>query len=279
MPRARADPAQSGSDRGLRPWERWTAHAGYVAEGVFYLPLAFFALLAAVGREEPNGSTGALAKLGGTWPGDALLALLAFGLAAFVVWQLILAVADPEHRAQRRSTRRRVVRLGHLLNGVFHGAFVGEAVWGIFGLSRLMDEKQSAVSWTARILALPGGHFVVALVGAGIVGFGIWQFYRALTSDKDKRVELTRTRFRPAINALGVYGLLARGTLFGLVGGYLLNAAWHHDPRYSVGIAGALSALKHQAYGGWLLGAVAIGLLCYGLYQIAKEPYRQLSRS
>ena len=280
MPRATAYRPGSGSDdSALRRWERWSAHAGYVAEGVFYLPLGFFALLAAVGREQPNGSTGALAKLGGTVLGDVMLALLALGLAAFVVWQLVVAIADPEHRAQRSSTRRRLVRLGHLLNGVLNCVFVGEAVWSIFGLSRSVDEKQSQVRWTARSFALPWGRHLVALVGIGVVIFGLWQFYRALTGDKNKRLDLSRTHFRLAISALGVYGLLARGTLFCLVGGYLINSSWRHDPRYSGGIAGALGGLKQQHYGDWLLGTMAVGLLCYGLYQILKEPYRTLSKS
>jgi hypothetical protein len=279
---SRARPHGDGSrgrDSALAPWERWAGHAGYVAEGAFYLPLGFFALLAAVGRQQPNGSTGALAKVGGSLLGDMLLALLAAGLAAFVVWQLVVAIADPEHRAQRGRTRRRMVRLGHLFSAVFHCVFVWQAVWSIFGLSRSVDEKKSQVRWTARMFSLPSGRILVALVGAGIVIFGLWQFYRALTGDKNKRVDLRRTRFRLAISVLGVYGLAARGTLFCLVGGYLVNACWRGDPRYSGGIAGALGGLKQQFYGEWLLGAMAAGLLCYGLYQIVKEPYRKLSKS
>jgi hypothetical protein len=263
----------------LTRWERWAGHAGYVAEGVLYLPVGFFALLAAMGNRQPNGSSGALAKIGQTLLGDVMLALLALGLAAFVLWQLVMAVADPEHRAERRGARRRMVRAGHLLNGVFHCVFVGEAVWSILGLSAANDEKQSQVRWTARAFALPVGRYLVALVGIGIVIFGIWQFYRAVTRDKNKRVDLAHTRFRLAISALGVYGLIARGALFCLVGGYLINAAWRHDPRYSGGIAGALGGLKQQPYGAWLLGAVAVGLLCYGLCEIVKEPFRKLGKS
>jgi hypothetical protein len=262
--------------RAFSAWERWTAHSGYISEGVLYLLIGLFALIAALGREQPNGAKGALAKVGGTLPGDALLLVLAVGLAAFVLWQLIVAVADPEHRAQRRNPRRRLVRLGHLLNGVFHCGFVGEAMWSILRLSRADDERATQVKWTAWMFALPLGRYLVALVGAGIVIFGLWQFYRAATGDRNKRIEVRRARFRVAIGALGSCGLFARGALFLLVGGYLVNAAWRHDPRYSGGIAGALAGLKQQPYGQWLLGAVAGGLLCYGLYQIVKEPYRNL---
>ncbi len=282
MSEARASWRSNGvsrADGSLTPWERWAGHAGYVAEGVFYLPVGFFALLAALGNQQPNGSQGALARLGNNLLGDALLALLAAGLAAFVLWQLVVAIADPGHRAERRSPRRRWVRLEHLVSGVFHCVFVVEVMGGILGISPVHDDRQSPVRWTARAFAMPVGRYLVGIVGAGIVVFGLWQFYRALTRDKNRRVDLSRTRFRFAINALGVYGLLARGTLFCLVGGYLINAAWRHDPRYSGGIAGALGGLKQQPYGEWLLAAMAVGLLSYGLYQIVKEPFRTLRKS
>jgi len=269
----------SSDGHSVSRWERFAAHAGYMAEGFLYLPVGFFALLAAVGQQPPNGSMGALSRLGRTLAGDALLVVLAAGLAAFVLWQLIVAIADPEHRAERHSPWRRLARLGHFLNGVFHSVFMGEAVGSVLRVSQAHDEVQSQVRWTSRAFALPVGRSLVGLVGAGIVIFGLWQFYRALTGDKNKRVELRRARFKALISALGTYGLLARGTLFVLVGSYLVNAAWRHDPRYSGGIAGALAGLKQQLYGEWLLGAVASGLLCYGLYQIIKEPYRKLEKS
>jgi hypothetical protein len=34
--------------------------------------------------------------------------------------------------------------------------------------------------------------------------------------------------------------------------------------------------LKQQPFGEWLLGAVAAGLISYGLYQMAKERFRRL---
>jgi hypothetical protein len=280
MERASEHTVRSHDPATLAGWQRCAGHAGYIAEGALYLVVGFFALLAAVERQQqPNGSKGALARLGGSALGDGLLVLLAIGLAAFVIWQLVLAISDPEHRADRRSPRRRLVRLGHLLNGAFHVVFVSEAVWGLFGISHPDDEKETQVRWTARALELPVGRYVLALIGAGIVVFGLWQFYRAVTRNKNKRVDLSHTRLWLVIDVLGVYGLAARGALFVLVGAYLMNAAWRHDPRYSGGIAGALGGLREQPYGEWLLGTVAAGLMCYGLYQVAKERYRRLADS
>jgi len=77
MKEARASPRRDRADGALTRWERWAGHCGYVAEGVLYLPVGFFALLAAFRHAQPSGSRGALAKLGETLVGDALLALLA----------------------------------------------------------------------------------------------------------------------------------------------------------------------------------------------------------
>jgi hypothetical protein len=258
----------------LKRWELWTGHAGYIAEGIVYLLMGAFALLADLQRQrQPNGSQGALAELGRTSFGKALLALLALGLAAFVLWQMILAIIDPEHRADRTRPRRWLVRLGHFCSGIFYSVLVGEAVWTLFGFGAV-DGNASRARWSSRILQLPLGRVAVGIVGVSIGVFALTQFYRAITNDKSKRVDLSDTRSRWVINALGAYGYISRGVLFGLVGLYVLDAAWRFDPHYSNGIGGALSALQQRAYGGWLLGAVATGLMSYGLFQIVKERYR-----
>jgi Domain of Unknown Function (DUF1206) len=263
----------------LKRWELWTGHAGYIAEGVVYLLMGTFALLADLERRrQPNGSQGALAELGRTSLGKALLALLALGLAAFVLWQMLLAFIDPEHRGDRTLPRHWLARLRHFCSGIFYTVLVGEAVWILFGLGSL-DSDPAHLRWSSRVLQFPIGRIVVGIVGAGIGVFAIQQFYRAVTNDKSKRLDLSHARLRWLINSLGAFGYVSRSVLFGLVGLYVVDAAWRFDPHYSNGIGGALGALQHRAYGVWLLGALAIGLMSYGVFQIIKERYRLFHNS
>lgn len=272
--------ARQDAPTALAPWLRWLGHSGYVAEGVVYVLIGAFALMAALEpSQQPNGYKGALAKLAAVPFGDAMLALLALGLAAFVLWQVVLGILDPEHRRDRRTVKRRAVRLGYLLNGALHGVLVGEAVWRLLGFGGAADEGHSQAVWTARAMALPLGRWMTAATGAGIALFGVFQWYRAASRNKTERADLTHTRLRGVIIALGTFGFLARGVLFGLIGAFLIDAARRYDPANATGIAGALSALKRQEYGHWLLGAVAAGLICYGLFQILKEPYRKFRAS
>lgn len=260
----------------LAPWQRWLRHTGYVAEGIVYVLIGALALIAALEpSQQPKGYTGALAKLAAAPFGDALLALLALGLAAFVLWQVVLAILDPEHRRDRRTVTRRVVRLGYLLNGALHGVLVSEAVWRLLGYGGAADEGHSQAVWTARAMALPLGRWMTIATGAGIALFGLFQWYRAASRNKTERIDLTHSKLRGVIIALGTFGFLARGVVFGLIGAFLIDAAMRHNTTHATGVAGALSALKRQDYGRWLLSAVAAGLICYGLFQILKEPYRK----
>jgi Domain of Unknown Function (DUF1206) len=262
------------------PWLRWVGHSGYVAEGVVYVLIGVFALVAALEpSQQPNGYKGALAKLAAAPFGDALLALLLLGLAAFVLWQAMLGVLDPEHRRDRWTIKRGAVRLGHLLNGAFHGVLVGEAMSLMFGFGGVSDAGHSRAVWIGRAMALPLGRWMTASAGAGIALFGLFQFYRAASRNKTERVDVTHTRLRGVIIALGMFGFVARGVLFGLIGAFLIDAARHYDTAEAIGMAGALSALKRQEYGHVLLGVVAAGLICYGLFQILKEPYRDFRAS
>jgi len=275
MVNARQDAQPSGEPTALAPWLRWVGHCGYVAEGVIYVLIGGLALVAALDpAQQPNGPNGALAKLAAAPFGDAMLALLALGLAAFVLWQMVLGILDPEHRGDRRTIKRRAVRLGCLLNGALHGIVVGEAAWRLLGLGAAADEGRSQAAWTGRALALPFGRWMIAATGAGIALFGLFQWYRAASRTKTERVDLTQTRLRGVIIALGIFGFLARGVLFAVIGAFLIDAARRYDTTHATGIAGALSALKRQEYGHWLLGAVAAGLISYGVFQIIKEPYR-----
>jgi len=40
----------------LAPWKRWVCHVGYASEGMVYLLVGFFAMLAAMGQHRDIGN-------------------------------------------------------------------------------------------------------------------------------------------------------------------------------------------------------------------------------
>jgi hypothetical protein len=246
---------------------------------MLYLLIGTFALLATLASRHPDGAQGVLVRLSLSAPGELLLAVVALGLASFVAWQLLVAVRDPEHRADPPRRYRVLIRVEHLFSAALAGVIVIEATRIMFGFGAGTDAERSQKQWIARAFEAPLGRYVVGFTGAGIVIYALYQCYRAVTRRRDSTVDLSRTSLRPVLDVLGVYGLFARGAMFFLIGLYLTRAAWRLHADDAVGIAGALGSLRRQPYGAWVLGAMAAGLMSYGLWQIAKEPYRRLRDS
>ena len=71
-------------------------------------------------------------------------------------------------------------------------------------------------------------------------------------------------------------GTIARGLVFCVVGGLVVDAAVTYDPKKSTGLDGALRTLAAQSYGPGLLGVLAVGLIAFGIYGFAEARWAKV---
>ena len=57
---------------------------------------------------------------------------------------------------------------------------------------------------------------------------------------------------------------------------FLLKAAYDYKANEAIGLDGALAKLYNGAYGPWLLGAVALGLIAFGCFSLVEARYRRI---
>ena len=117
------------------------------------------------------------------------------------------------------------------------------------------------------------------VAGAGLLGYGLWNGYRSISGRFEKHMkkgQMEREDVRPAVRAVGFAGHLARMLLFGMVGFFLLRAAWQHDPNEAIGLDGALVKLSNQEHGSVWLAVVAAGLFAYGIFAVFQARYRDI---
>ena len=97
----------------------------------------------------------------------------------------------------------------------------------------------------------PGGRWIVGGVGLAILCAGAFNAYRALSGSfrDDLREEQMSGAEQPWYTAFGVIGHLARAVVFGLIGIFVLRAAYEYDPDEAIGLDGALQKLAGEAYG------------------------------
>jgi hypothetical protein len=263
---------QHAEQAARRPETRGLARWGLLSKGALYVLIGAVAADVAIGGSgrlrDRNGALTATADL----PlGRLLVVAVGVGLLGYAIWRFLEAVLGrPLESGENLGWPRRI-------------GYLGLAAWylGLFAVavSALVGAQASAGQedrLTARVLELPLGRWLVAAVGLGILGAGAFNLWRGATRSflERLRIEKMSDVEQTGFTFLGVVGHLARGVVFGLIGFFLVRAAWQYDAEEAVGLDGALAKVLRADHGSMLLAVVAGGLLLYGLYCFAGARYR-----
>ncbi len=81
---------------------------------------------------------------------------------------------------------------------------------------------------------------------------------------------------RTGVLRLGQLGYLAKGVALTVVGGLLTYATVTIDRQQAQGLDGALQTILAQPFGIFLLTAVALGFVAFGLFAILQSRYRHM---
>jgi hypothetical protein len=256
-------------------WLARLGRAGMVAQGVMYTLVGGLAIALALGLGgKTTDQRGALHTLADEWYGLAALLALAVGFAGYALWRFAVAVLGEKIESQEDvGVAKRLLYAGRAL--VYAGlCYTAVSLLVARGARKGSTEDKA----TATVLDWPAGRWLVGAVGLAIVGYGLWNGYRALSRnfEKDLKVERMGADERRLVRGVGRAGFAARGVVFALIGLFLVKAAVEYDPNEPVGLDGALQQLSEQPYGPALLGTVAAGLIAFGLFSLARARYREV---
>ncbi|UBV42183.1 DUF1206 domain-containing protein [Deinococcus taeanensis] len=271
-----AQQAASQATSHAAPWLEALARFGYASKGAVYGTVGFLALSVALGRGGATTDTqGALLRLQDLPAGPLLMWLLTLGLIGYALWQLIRAAFDPE--GQGHQAKGVIKRSGYALSGAANvGLALFTARLATLGTATRQQNSEDRVAST--ILDLPGGQLLLALGGLALLAVAANQLYSAYGAKFMKRMAFTDVSGRPrdALVRIGQVGITSRGILMVIIGVFALLAAWHRNATETVGISEALTWLRTQPAGNLLLGAVALGTLCYGVWCVVQARYRRI---
>jgi hypothetical protein len=251
------------------------AHFGYGARGVVYLIVGFFALAAALGaRARPAGSGDIFLVLITRPLGAVLLAVLSAGLLCFAAWRLGQAVADVD--AHGRGTRGLLRRAVYAANALFYLGFAAWAAGIAVGWSRNAGERE-VHHWTAWLMNMPFGRWLVGIVGVVVIGIACGIGARVFETRAERPLDLPQSRRRLA-GALFRFGEAVRAIVFLLIGVFLITAALDYRATAAKGLHGALQTLQQQPYGWLALGVTALGFIAFGVFQLVEAGFRRVGR-
>lgn len=269
--------AGRGAHAARNPWIERLARAGFLARGVLYVVIGILAIDIATGKGGKNASQkGAIHTIAAQPFGKVLLTLLAIGLLGYALWQLIRGLLGQEQEGGQEHGA--LSRASDLLSAAAYAAMFYFTITTLTGSSSSSSGSGSSATASGGLLGGSGGTVIITVLGVALVGVGLWFVYRGWTEkfmEHFKQAEMPASVER-VVRPVGKAGNIARGVVFGIVGGFMVQAAVTYNSNKPVSLDTALHKLANHPYGTFLLAIVAAGLICFGTYCFAEARYRRV---
>lgn len=257
------------------PALRWLARAGYVANGVVHALVGIIALTIAFGGKGESDQAGAFKAIAAAPLGFAALWGLAAALCALGAWHAaegLLAHDAPDDAAGPvRKWGRRLAEWGQAIVFLALGVISGAVAAG----ARPSGDR--AVEIVSRgILSLPGGPYLLGLIGLSIGGGGVAFVVMGVLRSFEKKIDVPDGALGATVKGLGIVGFIAKGLALIVVGVLLVIAAVQVDPETAAGLDGAMRALLALPVGHWIAGLVGVGFLAYAVFCAFRARYARI---
>jgi hypothetical protein len=274
----KAEVKRAGKKAEFSPLMEALTRIGYGTRGLIYIIMGLLAVQVALGKGGALASPlGAIAKIGKQPAGMFLLWIVLLGLVSYSLWGVVRAVFDPLHKGN--DLKGLIARGGFLVSAFGYAILILPTYGYITGKSLASSGSQSQKMITS-IMAMPWGRWAIGIIGLAALAAGLYQIYLGFKAGFDRQFEtyaMTPKQVKLATD-VGRFGTAARGVVLALVGGLIVLAAYRANPNQPIGMDAALATLLHQAYGIWLLGIVAAGLVAFGCYSMLSAFWFRLKR-
>ena len=243
-------------------WFERVAKGGFAASGVLHLLIAFIVARLALGDGGNADQSGALATLAAQPGGAVMLWVAAVVLAALGVWQLIETFVERDLKDRVKAAAVGVVYLVLAFSAAK------------FAMGSGQSSGQQNAGMSARMMQSGWGIAVLVIVALVLLGVGGYHVYKGAT--KGFLDELT-VRGGSAITGIGMVGYIAKGLVLIGVGILVIVATVTSDPSKATGVDGAVKTLGSAPFGKFLLLAAAVGIAAYGVYNVIRGRYADMS--
>ena len=205
--------------------------------------------------------------------GKILLWLVAVGLVALALWQASEAIWGYRNCEGAERVRKQVTSGA---KAVIYAALGVSAASVALGSGSWSSQSQQQA--TSGVLAWPAGHVIVVVTGLIIIGVGVAGVVKGVKKSFGEEIDTSSMSpiARKGVARLGQVGYIAKGVALGVVGGLLSYAALTFERQKAPGLDGALQAILAQPFGRFLLTAVALGFLAFGLFALLESRYRRM---
>lgn len=249
------------------------ARVGLISRGIVYFVIGALALLLAMGDSHgaATDTKGAFRQIMEQPLGTFLLSIVALGLFCYAIWRAVQAITDSDNLGD--DWMGYGMRFGRMVGALFH-IVLGAYAFGLMFMYTSTRGPRAERIFARFLLKLPLGDWIVGGVGIGIFIFGIAQFVIAWREQFCDYITIPR-RGGSTLKSICKFGLMSRGFVFMIIGGFFVQAALKHSSREAGGLKEAWETLRSAPYGHALVGITAMGMIAYAFFTGVEAIYRK----
>ncbi|MEH3088664.1 MAG: DUF1206 domain-containing protein [Microbacterium arborescens] len=254
-----------------QPAARALARGGYVANGVVHLLIGSLIIAVAFGGDRDADQTGAFRAVAELPLGFVVLWIAAALLVSLGVWHLAEGMLASRRRSGAAAWGVRASEWGQALVFLFFGGLSAAVALGA-----RPQADETARDASRGVLAMPGGVFVIVLVGLGVAVAGVVFAVMGVRRSFRSKMTIPHGPVGAAVTGLGVVGFVAKGIALGSLGGVLVVAAVRSRADEAGSLDAAIRALLELALGPAIVVVVGAGLIAYGVFTVFRARYADL---
>lgn len=255
-----------------KPWIQQVARTGLISKGIVYVLLGALGFMAAfeIGGQsnKETDKTGVFHSVKDFPGGMIILILLTAGLVCYSIWRVIQAFSKQGSAEIKWPKRAR-----YFFSGLVYLSLAFTAVKMIFETNKNNGDNNQY--WTSQILHHPFGQWMIGLLALLLAGVGIYQVYYGFSEKYMKHVQklnLHKSGSSPMLRA-GKIGYISRGIVWLILAWLMMQAALHNNSSEAGDTGKAFEFIEDSSFGSYLLGALGIGLIAYGVFNFIRARY------
>lgn len=260
--------------------------AGFFTKGLVYALIGVLTFMAAISQGGNITSTRNVVHFLLKLPlGQYLGALVALGLSAYILWRIYQMLFLPG-KTGPKSVKNSFKRFRFLYSGIFYAivaySFAKPLLKGFHQTQSTENSsgegvKEKAALW--ELLSTDYGKLLIWILAAVVAGQALWQFKLAYEGKFMKKIDHYPDikHEYDLIKKMGKLGYSARGVVFGIISFFLVKVILQHNANAYKGTEAAMQYLLSFSYGSILLGLTALGLICYGAFNMMVARHASLT--
>lgn len=258
------------------------AQAGLTAKGIVYCLFGVLTFMAAFNLNgqsaNDTGKTQVFEFVYKQTGGQILLGIIALGLVCYAIWRIIQTFADTEDKG--KDAKGLAKRARYLFSGIVYGALAYTVVRMLWLNKSSNSDGNRNQQVAQELLSQPMGQWLTGIAALIIAGIGIYQIYYGWSEKFRKHVDkvISDTRKRKILLGSGKIGYMARGIVWLLIGWLFFKAGINANSSSAGDTSEAFSFVNSSSYGAYLLGAISVGLICYGIFSFVRAAYEDFNR-